>query len=169
MTLHPLRINTLPKVLRVLAPLLAVLLLAGCAGIALREPMRVSVAGLEPLPGEGLEARFAIKLRVQNPNERGIDFDGVSVDLELAGQPFASGVSAQSGSVPRYGETLITVPVTVPFTALVRQLLGMGDRVPGDSIAYRLRGNLGGSGLIGATFDTSGELRLPRVDSGRRR
>src|SRR4029450_3954606 len=43
--------------------------LTGCAGIGLREPLRVSLAGLEPLSGEGLEARFVAKIRVQNPND----------------------------------------------------------------------------------------------------
>lgn len=148
------------RISRYLLTGLVVLLLAGCASLALREPLRVSVAGLEVLPGEGLEARFAIKLRVQNPNERGIDFDGVSLDLALAGRDFASGVSDQQGSVPRYGETLITVPVTVPFTAIVRQLQDMEQRGSKDRIDYRLRGHLGGKGLVGATFDTRGDVML---------
>lgn len=152
-----------------LLPLLALLalLLVGCAGLALREPLRVSVAGLEPLPGQGLEARFNIILRVQNPNEHAIDFNGVSVELDLEGRSFASGVSDQAGTVPRYGETLLTVPVTVPFTAVVRQVLGMGDNAFGDRIRYRLRGHLGGHGLVGATFDTTGEMVLARPEPRR--
>lgn len=154
----------MPRISRYLSTCLAVLLLAGCASLALREPLRVSVAGLEPLPGEGLEARFAITLRVQNPNERSIDFNGVNLELALDGKDFASGVTDQRGSVPRYGETLIRVPVTVPLTAIVRQLL---DRADGsrEHIDYRLRGNLGGDGLVGATFDTRGQVKLTRPDN----
>lgn len=137
------------------------LLLAGCASLGLREPARVTVAGLEPLPGEGLEARFLVKLRVQNPNDVALDFDGVVLDLELQGKGFASGVSDQRGSVPRYGERLIEVPVTVPVTAIIRQLFGMTGGEPLQKVSYRLQGRLGGIGLAGAYFDTRGELELP--------
>lgn len=141
--------------------LVGVVLLAGCASLTLREPVRVTVAGLDPLPSEGLEARFIIKLRVQNPNDMALDFNGVAVDLELAGMDFASGVSDQRGSVPRYGEAVIAVPVTVPATAIIRQVIELSGGKPVDRIDYRLRGHLGGIGLTGARFDTRGELRLP--------
>jgi hypothetical protein len=137
-------------------------LLAGCASLGLREPARVTVAGVEPLPGEGLEARFLVKLRVQNPNDVALNFDGVVVDLELEGKDFASGVSDQRGSVPRYGEMLISVPVTVPVTAIIRQLFGLAGGEPVDKVSYRLQGRLGGIGLAGARFDTRGELELPK-------
>lgn len=145
---------------------LVTLLLAGCAGLGVREPVRVTVAGLEPLPGEGLEARFALKLRIQNPNDTAIRFDGISVDLDLDRMSFGSGVSPEAGSVDRYGETVITVPVTVPFTAIVRQVLDKTRGETRDKISYRLRGRLGGTGLVGATFDTTGELMLPGPESG---
>lgn len=136
--------------------------LAGCATFGLREPLRVSVAGMDPLQGEGMEARFILKLRVQNPNDSALDFDGVAVDLELAGKGFASGVSDQRGSVPRYGEALISVPVTVPATAIIRQLFGIATTgKPPDKLDYHLRGRLGGIGLGGARFESKGELALP--------
>jgi LEA14-like dessication related protein len=154
---------------RFLLAVLVALLLAGCAALTLREPLRATVAGLEPLPGEGLEARFAVKLRIQNPNETPIDFDGVAVDLALNGKHFASGVSDQRGTIPRYGETVITVPVTVPITAVVRQLLGMSRGRPTDKISYHLRGQLGGVGLGGVRFDSHGELLLPLSEGRRQR
>ena len=136
-------------------------LLSGCAGLGLQESVRVSVAGIEPLPGEGLEARFAVKLRVQNPNDTPLSFDGVSVELELADRDFGSGVSDQSGTVPRFGETLVTVPVTVPFTAMVRQLFGLaGKQGELKQVSYRLRGRLGGTGLDGIRFDKQGDIDL---------
>jgi len=139
----------------------ALLVLSACASLGVREPLRVNVAALEPLPSEGLEARFALKLRVQNPNDVEIEFDGVALDLELAGRDFASGVSGERGRVPRYGEALITVPVTVPLTAIVRQILGVANEGPGEKLNYRLRGHLGGTGFGRIPFDSSGELNLP--------
>jgi len=158
----------MPMIRRYLLLGLLSVLITGCAGLGLREPIKVTVAGLEPLPSEGLETRFAVKLRVQNPNELPLDFDGVVLDLELGGMDFGSGVSAQHGSVPRYGETLITVPVTVSAIAILRQLLALTESRGEPRIQYRLRGRLGGIGLSGARFSSEGELTLPQQPGGTR-
>jgi LEA14-like dessication related protein len=150
------------------SPLLAIvalfaaltLMLDGCAGFFGADPLRVNVAGLEPLQGQGLEMRFNIKLRVQNPNDSTINFDGVSVDLELNGKPFASGVSDQSGTVPRFGETVVTVPLTVPAFTAVRQAIAFAGAAQSGQIPYTLRGKFA-SGLTGTTrFVDQGTLSL---------
>ncbi|MGD9510449.1 MAG: LEA type 2 family protein, partial [Geminicoccaceae bacterium] len=105
--------------------LLGFLALAACASLTGREPLSVDVAGIEPLPSEGMEGRFLVKLRVQNPNETPVDFDGVSLRLDVRGQRLATGVSDARGTVPRFGETVLAVPVSVPGTALVRLALGL--------------------------------------------
>jgi LEA14-like dessication related protein len=147
---------------RALAAGLAVLpaALAGCAGLGVREPVNVSVVGMEPLPGQGMEGRFLVKLRVQNPNDQPIDYDGVSLELDLRGTRLATGVSDERGTVPRFGESIVQVPVSVPVTALVRQALGFaaGDRTRTD---YRVRGRLASPGFGGVSFSASGELTLP--------
>ena len=115
------------------AGLLAALTLGGCAGWFGHDPLRVSVAGIEPLDNQGMEMRFNLKLRVQNPNEDALNFDGVSVDLQLNGNAFASGVSDQHGTVPRYGETVVSVPLTVPAFAVLHQAFSLAgsDTPPG--------------------------------------
>jgi hypothetical protein len=136
-------------------------LLAGCAALGMREPVQVHVVGIESLPGEGMEVRMAVKLRVQNPNDSALEFDGVSLGLDLRGQSFATGVSGERGSVARFGETVITVPVSVSALAAVRQVIGFatGDRTRAD---YVLRGRLSGSGFGGMRFESKGELELPK-------
>ena len=62
-------------------PILVLLSLAavGCAGLAGSDPVRVQLAGLEPLPGEGLEWRMLLKLRVQSrelPDDRVLSCSG---------------------------------------------------------------------------------------------
>lgn len=144
-----------------LAALAALLLaLAGCAGLGLRDPVSVNVVGLEPMPGEGMETRFALKLRVQNPNETPIDYDGVFVELDVRGTKLASGVSDQKGVVPRYGEALITLPMSVTLGAVIRQVIGIaaGERIRAD---YQLRGKLAGPAFGGQRFESKGELQLP--------
>lgn len=135
--------------------------LSGCASLIDREPVRVNVVGIEPLRGEGLEARLALKLRVINPNDIGLSFDGIAVDLDVRGQPFASGVSNEKGEVPRFGETVITIPVSVSALALVRQALGVARGGADQRIGYTLRGRLAGTPLGGIAFDTRGEVELP--------
>src|SRR5690606_14789703 len=78
--------------MRSLPLLLFFFALSGCAALAPRDPLRIDLAGLEPLPAQGMEMRFALLLRVQNPNDNAIDYDGLSVELEVNGQPLASGV-----------------------------------------------------------------------------
>ena len=65
--------------------LLALLPVAACTALSGREPVIVDVVGVEPLPSEGMEGRFLVKLRVQNPNEAPVEFNGVSVTLDVRG------------------------------------------------------------------------------------
>jgi LEA14-like dessication related protein len=134
--------------------------MAACAGIDLREPLRVSLADLESLPGEGLEARFLARIRVQNPNDVAIAYSGLSAEIDLNGRSFASGVSAATGEIPRFGESVLELPLTVPVTAIVRQVLGFisGNR---SRIAYRVRGFLNVGTLGRAPFNSTGEIELP--------
>lgn len=139
----------------------AVWMLAACAALDLREPVRVNVVGIEPLPGEGMEVRMAVKLRVQNPNDTALDFDGISITLDVRGSTFATGVSDERGSVPRFGETVITLPVSVSALAAVRQVIGLAssDQPRAD---YALRGRLSGAGFGGMRFESKGELDFAR-------
>jgi LEA14-like dessication related protein len=134
--------------------------IAGCAGMPGSDPLMVSVVGVEPLPGQGLELRLAVKLRVQNPNDQAVDYDGVALSLEVRGSSFASGVSADHGSVPRFGEALIVVPVTVSAMSMLKQAYGLAQG--GDNkVDYLLRGKLAGSGFGGVRFEARGEFELP--------
>ena len=51
------------------AAVFAALLHCGCATMQ-GDPLQVTVAGIESLPGEELEWRMLVKLRVQNPATR---------------------------------------------------------------------------------------------------
>lgn len=144
------------------AAALAAVSTAGCAGFGFGEPVSVVVVGIDPIPGESMEARFALRLRVQNPNERPLEFDGIHVELDVRGSRLASGVSAQRGTVARFGETVITVPMSVSVIGIIRQAVDFatGQRVRAD---YAMRGRLAGPGLGfgGARFESKGELRIP--------
>lgn len=140
---------------------LAAVTLAACASVAPLDPPQVTIGGVEALPGEGLELRMLVKLRVQNPNDRPIDYDGVFIKLEVQGRTFATGVSDESGSVPRFGEAVIGVPVTVSAFRMARQMMGMLDGKPVDKIRYDMSGKLNGAGFSTVRFQSQGEFALP--------
>jgi len=143
--------------------LLATVLLSACASMPSRDPLQVTVAGVESIPGEGMELRLLVKLRVQNPNDTPLDFDGVSLNLDVMGRDFASGVSDQAGTVPRFGEAVIAVPVTVSLMRMARQVLGMLDGKPVDKVTYEMSGKLHGASMFGTQrFTSKGEFELPQ-------
>jgi len=138
------------------------LIATGCAGLTGQEPLKVNVVGLEKLQGEGFELRFAVKLRVQNPNTSAFEFDGVALDLDVNGRSLASGVSSDRGTLPRFGEALVTVPVSVSAVAAVRQMLGLMDGSVKGELPYTLRGRLGGGAFGSMPFAAEGTLKLPQ-------
>ncbi|MCI0918893.1 LEA type 2 family protein [Pseudomonas stutzeri] len=149
----------IPSYLALLSVLL--LVLSGCAAFSQRDPLNVQVAGIQPLPGEGLELRMNVKLRIQNPNDTALDYNGVALDLEVNSRRLASGVSDARGSVPRFGETVLSVPVTVSAFSAARQALGLAEHIGLDEVPYVLRGKLAG-GLFGTQrFVEKGTLELP--------
>ena len=155
------RIGTEPvrrAVLAGLAALLAAGLGVGCAVLPGSDPLRVTVVDIGATDARGLELRLAITLRVQNPNDRAVEFDGIALDLAVNGRPLASGVSDQRGSVPRYGETVITVPVSISALDAVRQAIGLADARKSEPLPYVLSGKLSG-GLFGTMrFSQEGTL-----------
>jgi LEA14-like dessication related protein len=138
---------------------LAALVLAACA--TLPDPVEVTVAGVEPLPGEGMELRMLLKLRVQNPNDAPLEYDGASARLEVYGDTFATGVSDAAGTVPRFGEAIVAVPVTASFMRVARQVMGVADGRSLGKIPYELSGKLSGPGMRSMRFSNRGELELP--------
>jgi len=152
----------LRHVLRCCLGLVLVLSLGACSLLQGRDPVTISVIGIEPLPGQELEMRMAIKLRVQNPNETPIEYNGVALNLEVNGQPLASGVSDQRGTIGRYDEGIVTIPVSITAFSMLRQAVGLTRVRDLDGMPYVLRGKLAGGVFGTMRFTDSGRLRLPQ-------
>jgi hypothetical protein len=74
---------------------------------------------------------------------------------------FASGVSDARGTVPRYGEAIVEVPITASMLRTMYNIFSMMDGKRQDRLTYRLEGKLNGP-LLGATrFEAKGDLSLP--------
>jgi LEA14-like dessication related protein len=142
--------------------------LSACALLPNRDPLNINVVGFEPLQSQDMEVRFAVKIRVQNPNETTIKYNGVALDLEVNGQPLASGVSDQSGSIARFSETVLTVPVSVSAFSVLRQTLGLSKTQTQtlDNLPYVLHGKLAGGVFGTMRFVDSGKLSLPTSTTG---
>ena len=102
-----------------------------------------------------------VKLRIQNPNDAPIEYDGVSLKIDVQGKTFATGVSDESGSVPRFGESVISVPVTVSAMRMVGQALGMMGEKKIEKINYSLTGKLNRPTFSSVRFESTGDLELP--------
>ena len=128
------------------------------------EPLQVNVADIESLDGQGLEWRMLVKLRVQNPNDAPVEYDGVYLKLDVLDKTFATGVSDERGTIPRFGEAVVSVPVTVSTINIVRHAIDMatGGKAP-EKISYRLEGKLNSPGFGSTRFDSHGELALPGI------
>jgi LEA14-like dessication related protein len=154
-------ISALPRFTVVSLLLLAVLWLAGCSHLTAQDPINVALVDVEPLAGGDLELRFALKLRVQNPNDVALPYDGISLALSLNGQTLANGVSNSKGSVPAYGETLLTVPMSISAFSLLKQAWSTAQNPPGERLPYRLTGKLGGGVFGPKRFTDEGALTWP--------
>lgn len=144
---------------------LLLLSLSACALFPDRDPVNINVVGLEPLPSQELEVRFAIKLRVQNPNDTAIDYNGIALDLDVNGHSLASGVSDQSGTIARFSETIVSVPVSVSAFSVLRQTLGLSQTQTLENLPYVLRGKLAGGVFGTRRFVDSGTLSLPKASA----
>jgi LEA14-like dessication related protein len=130
------------------------------------DPLNVSVAGIEPLEGEGFELRLAVKVRVQNPNDAPVEYNGVALTLEVNGKKLGSGVSDEAGTVPRYGDTVLTIPVSVGAFNMARQVLGFVNGGEAKAVSYAVHGKLEG-GLFGTKrFSDKGTFDMPTVAAG---
>ena len=144
-----------------LTALALALALGGCALLQPTDPLQVTVAGVESLSGEGFELRMMLRLRVQNPNDTPIEYRGVYVNLDVQDKTFATGVSDESGTVAAFGESIISVPVTVSMLRMVRQFMGVLDGKPVDTIRYEMSGKLGRGSFSSLRFESQGEFMLP--------
>ena len=144
----------------------AALSLVGCAWLQRTDPPQVTLVGVEPAAGEGLEMRMQLKLRIQNPNQAPIEYNGIYVELDVQNKSLASGVSNQSGTVPSFGETVATVPVSVSYLGMAGQAMGLLSGKSFDKVTYEMRGKLNSSASGAVRFKSQGELNLADLMSG---
>jgi LEA14-like dessication related protein len=138
--------------------LFAALLLGGCAP-KLEKPT-LSVAGVQLVSGDLWEQRLKVRLQVHNPNDRALPVKSIEYTLEVEGQPFASGESADAFTVPALGDTEFDMNVTTNLAGALLKLLARGPG--GQDVTYRISGKLSlSAGLLRSfPFEQQGTFSL---------
>lgn len=119
--------------------LLAVALLASCSLLPKLEAPDVQLVGLQLLPSQGMEQQIRVSLRIQNPNNRDIPLDGLSLKLGLAGHDLLSGGNKLATTLPALGSTRMDVDLSLNLLAglgLVQTLM----KNPNQPLEYHLTG-----------------------------
>jgi LEA14-like dessication related protein len=127
----------LPRLAKIIALTLA---LGACSLIAPKfDRPNVTVIGIEMRSGNLLQQNFAVKLNIQNPNDRALPVRGLHAELNVGGQQIASGVSDRAVIVPALGESEFDLTINANIALA---LLKLADRANqhADSIDYELSG-----------------------------
>jgi len=154
-------VNRAPKPRTALAVALCVaaLALAGCVTMSGREPIEVNVVRIVPLASTAFEHRVRIDVRLRNPNNREYRIEGLRFLLDVNGRRLASGVSRDEATLPRLGETIVSVTTTTTLLDMVNQIVAFG-RMEQPTFEYALRGKIFVKGMWGSVaFEHRGSER----------
>ena len=145
---------------------LSVMLQAGCAGLTHRpEPPLVTLSDIRLGQMTLFEQRYAVQLRVQNPNDFDLPIKGLQCTLYINEREFAQGVSGAAVTVPRFGEALLNVAVVSDLRRVFEQLRDTGDT---GAISYRLNGKVSVDGYaFSLPFDYRGEFDFKALPAAR--
>ena len=139
--------------------------LVACGGLGMKpETPHLSFVGMKSIEANIFEQKLEVRLRVQNPNKVDLPVRGLDVDVELAGEPFAHGVSAREFTVPANGEAEFDMIVTANAASALIGILH-SDRKSHDAVEYRLKGKLSTHlGMLRSIpFDETGTLPIGSI------
>ena len=136
--------------------------LGGCSLVAPKFTRpNVTVISVELRSGSLLQQNFAVKLNIQNPNDRALPVRGLHTQLNVGGEQIASGVSDRAIVVPAFGESEFDMTITAN---LALALLKLADKANqhADTIDYEVTGvaNIDLPFLRTLPFRQSGSLNL---------
>ena len=150
----------------VIAIVIVLMAIAGCAGVGKQlDPPRISLANIRVQEISGLETAFEIRIRVFNANDIDLNVKGISAELEINGQPFATGVSSTAVKIPSYGTELVTVTVYSSVIKMFKSVYGLKDS---EELNYRLKGKVRVSGNnmtpTSLPFESEGQVTLKPLE-----
>ncbi len=145
--------------MRKIIALFFVILLHGCVALQSGiETPYVTLNNLQPLDMTLLEQRYAVTLRVQNPNPVPLPIAGMNFQLDINDMELGRGVTNETVTVPAYGEALVEVKLVSNLIRVFNQIRGL-ENSKAQSLRYRLSGGLSISSRMGKLpFEYQGEF-----------
>ena len=130
--------------------------LLGCAGILHSEvePPEVYLSDIAPVEIGLFEQRLRVELRILNPNNFALEVTGLDFQLDVNGIQFARGLSNEEITVPRLGESIVSVMTSTTVLDIVRQIENLS---PHQEMSYEIRGrfHLGNAAVGSVPFERS--------------
>lgn len=120
----------------------SLLFLSGCATMnpAYEKPS-VELVSFKILPAHGFEQNFEIGLKLTNPNNFDLPFNGISYQLSVAGETLAHGVASDISIAEAYGESRFVVPVSTGLIRGIKVISALMNN-QGKDIHYQLKAKL---------------------------
>jgi LEA14-like dessication related protein len=120
----------------------ALLFVSGCAVMNpdYEEPI-VELVSFKVLPATGFEQNFEIGLKLTNPNNFDLPFNGISYQLSVAGETLAQGVAANIPTARAYAESRFGVPVSTSLMGGIKVIRALMVS-QGQNISYQLKAKL---------------------------
>jgi LEA14-like dessication related protein len=140
----------------------------GCATVEEVIPPRVNLVNIVPAQSGVFEQRFIVDLRISNLNDFDIPLNGMSFEMDVNGDYFATGLSNRKVRLPRLGTVVVSLETTASSLDLFRQIL---NAVRVGTVAYSIKGTaiVDHLGARPVPFRQKGELNLVPDPVGRDR
>jgi LEA14-like dessication related protein len=146
------------------------LLLLACSAIPVNlQTPEVSFVGLHAVEASVFEQKLQVRMKVHNPNAVELPVNGLDIDIEVADEPFAHGVSAREFVVPALGQAEFDMLVTANAATALLKLASSGGKA--EDVRYRLKGKLSTKlGLLRTIpFEETGTLPINELLGKRRK
>lgn len=118
------------------------------------EAPEVLLVNITPLDTTMFEQRMRVDLRVQNPNDFDLEVTGLDFTLHLNEQRLARGLTNKASTIPRLGNSVLSVETTTSTLDVLRQFLNFRQK---QEVTYQVEGVLYIQGAR-LPFDNKGVL-----------
>jgi LEA14-like dessication related protein len=142
--------------------LLLLMTLGACSLTPKFNRPNVTVTSIELRGGNFLQQTFAVKLNIQNPNDRALPVRGLRTDLSVGGEKIASGVSDHAIVVPAFGDSEFDMTITANLALALQKLADRANQHDG-MVDYELSGeaSIDLPFMHSLPFHQTGSLALP--------
>lgn len=131
--------------------------LTSCASITPINNPEVNLVSIEPSKIKGLSQYFTLSLLVTNPNSFDLDIEGVTFNLEVAGQKVMAGASNSIPLLKAYSDTPVKLNANIGLFDLLKLLAYFGQN-PTQEMKYTLKTVIDPNGFIPLTINREGIL-----------